>query len=187
MRQVPIIIGPQGCGKSSLLRLLFPTESQDDWHRDVSIHETTQERLENSAGSVLCELGEMRGMSKAEWGAFKQSITAGKHTTRLAYRRNAETYLQRYVMVGTANTLELPDDPSGHTRLVVCRFLRSYFTTYQDLEAHCIRLREPLWCATRDAYNAGARAAAIMADPTIAQLAASTADLHMVLHTHIGQ
>ena len=74
--------------------------------------------------------------------------------TRLSYRRDPETALRRFILVGTSNDQEcLPNDPSGNTRFVPIQCgAGSHVEPY--LDAH----REQLWAEGLARYRYGERA-----------------------------
>ena len=82
--------------------------------------DATQKRLESTLGRVICEMSELSGFKRAELESLKAFISRRDDgATRLAYRRDPETTLRRYILVGTSNDAEcLPNDPSGNTRFV---------------------------------------------------------------------
>ena len=142
LREIPILIGPQGIGKSRLLRSLLPPD-QPDWFSDsLCVSEPSQKRLEAILGRVVCELSELTGFRRAELESLKAFISrCDDGATRLAYRRDPETALRRFILVGTSNDTEcLPNDPSGNSRYVPIQCGEgSHVEPY--LDAH----REQLW------------------------------------------
>ena len=121
LREMPVLIGPQGVGKSALLRELFPQAQQARWFSDsYSLHEQDPGRqIEATAGAALVEIPELAGLRKAEIERVKADISRREDRWRLAYRRDAEAFPRRFAFVGTSNERSvLPDDPSGNTRFV---------------------------------------------------------------------
>ena len=120
LRQIPILIGAQGIGKSRLLRSLLP-EDQPDWFSDsLCVSDPSKTRLEAILKRVIVELSELTGFRRAELESLKAFISrTDDGATRLAYRRDPETALRRCILVGSTNDTEcLPNDPSGNTRFV---------------------------------------------------------------------
>ena len=127
LREIPILIGKQGIGKSAFCRSIFSKEGiQSGWHSEgpnLTADQKTQ--AEALQGGVLIELSELRGIGKVEIEAIKSFISKQDDgNVRLAYRRNPEPMPRRCVFVGTTNENEcLPNDPSGNTRFVpvICK------------------------------------------------------------------
>ena len=124
LRQVPVLIGPQEGGKSSLVEWLACNNK--DWFTDgVALDQERKKNDESTAGKVFVEIAEMTGWSKADIERMKVWLTTHQDgVSRAAYGEFVEPYLRRWVAVGTANdtgTGVLPNDPSGNTRFVAFR------------------------------------------------------------------
>ena len=124
LRQVPVLIGPQEGGKSSLVEWLACNNK--DWFTDgVALDQERKKNDEATAGKVFVEIAEMTGWSKADIERMKVWLTSHQDgVQRAAYGKFVESYLRRWVAVGTANdtgTGVLPNDPSGNTRFVAFR------------------------------------------------------------------
>ena len=155
LREIPILIGAQGIGKSRLLRSLLP-EDQPGWFSDsVCVSDPSQKRIESMLGRVVVELSELTGFKRAELESLKAFISrTDDGSTRLAYRRDPELALRRMILVGTSNDVEcLPNDPSGNTRFVPIQCgAGSHVEPY--LDEH----RDQLWAEALELYNKGERA-----------------------------
>ena len=118
LRFLPVIVGPQECGKSVTLRKLVPIER---YHGDsISWRAGDQKLVENTLGKVLAVLPEMEGRTESSVERIKEMITRTVDTVRLSYRRNAADYERRFVLLACCNMNQrLPNDVSGNTRFVV--------------------------------------------------------------------
>ena len=155
LREIPIIIGPQRAGKSQLLSNLLPPEHPDWFSDSVSVSDPSQKRIESMLGRVIVELSELTGFRRAELESLKAFISRRDDgATRLAYRRDPETALRRFILVGTSNDQEcLPNDPSGNTRFVPIQCgAGSHVEPY--LDEH----RVQLWAEGLALYRNGERA-----------------------------
>ena len=155
LREIPILIGSQGIGKSRLLRSLLP-EDQPDWFSDsLCVSDPSKTRLEAILKRVIVELSELTGFRRAELESLKAFISrTDDGATRLAYRRDPETALRRCILVGSTNDTEcLPNDPSGNTRFVPIQCgAGSHVEPYLDAR------RVQLWAEGLALYNKGERA-----------------------------
>ena len=155
LREIPILIGPQGIGKSRLLRCLLPPD-QPDWFSDsLCVSEPSQKRVESMLGRVIVELSELTGFRRAELESLKAFISRQDDgATRLSYRRDPETALRRCILVGTSNDQEcLPNDPSGNTRYVPIQCGEG-----SHVEPYLAERRDQLWAEGLALYNKGERA-----------------------------
>lgn len=119
--ETPVLVGPQGIGKSTALSHLFPETWRPWWFGDgLHLAATRQERVEQLQGRVLVEVSEMAGSSRADLESLKAFLSSTNDgNVRLAYRRNPEVSLRRCVFVGTTNDVEsLPNDSTGNRRFV---------------------------------------------------------------------
>ncbi|WP_428096958.1 VapE domain-containing protein [Candidatus Rariloculus sp.] len=119
--EMPVLVGPGGCGKSTALEFLLPTAYRSDWFADgLHLASPPKERAEALQGRVIVEAAEMAGTNRADLQSLKAFLTrTNDGTHRRAYTHNPEIQLRRCVIVGTANPGEnLPNDPTGLRRFV---------------------------------------------------------------------
>jgi predicted P-loop ATPase len=108
---MPILAGPQGIGKSTLLRLLGA-----DWFNDSLTVFTGKEASEMLQGSWIVEVGELVGISRAEENQVKQFLSRVEDIFREAYGRRTGRYPRRCVFFGTSNEYEFLRDRTGGRR-----------------------------------------------------------------------
>lgn len=108
---MPIIGGPQGIGKSTLLRIMGRA-----WYSDSLTTFEGKEAAEMLRGTWLNELGELSGMNKSEMGAVKQFLSKVEDLYRAPYGRRTETHPRRCVFFGTTNDAEYLRDRTGNRR-----------------------------------------------------------------------
>ena len=143
---IPVLVGPQGLGKSSILReLVSPAR---EWFSDgTQLDGTPKERMETTGPAVISEFSEMAGMDRADASAFKSWLVRRDDTLRPAYARHAVQTPRRWVGVGTANPDPdgvLPGDPTGSRRYVV--MVSGYDGAVDALAAAASRAR--VWVRT---------------------------------------
>ena len=118
---MPILVGPQGCGKSTFCRELVP--HGDGWFVDgLDLSASPKELTESTMGAVIVEFSELVGIRRADVERLKTYLSQRQVTIRLSYRRNSGTYPRQWVPLGTANDDGggvLPEDRSGHRRFVI--------------------------------------------------------------------
>ena len=117
--EVPVLLGPQGIGKDTYYRSLFPPDLSADWVSDrLQFGVDPGRQVEAMLGPVIVVASEMPGLSRSEVEHVKVFIQRQRDDFRLAYRRNAQPLPRRVAIAGTANELNLPNDPSGERRFV---------------------------------------------------------------------
>ena len=121
--EVPVLIGPQDCGKSALAANIVPPEHMDEWFTDnLDLSADPKVHIEAMLGRVVVELSEMSGINRKEQSALKAFITRQNDGgIRLAYHRHPIDMPRRCVFIGTANDDCLPNDPSGNRRFVALK------------------------------------------------------------------
>lgn len=108
------IVGPQGCGKSTLLKKIG-----SDWYNDSLTLNDMKDKTgaEKIQGTVVCEIGELAGMRKADNDIVKGFITRTEDKYRPAYGHNTEIHPRTCVFFGTTNNIEgFLRDTTGNRR-----------------------------------------------------------------------
>ena len=118
--EIPVLIGPQGIGKSLFLRLVLPQHDPQLFSDGLVLSSSDKQRAEALQGRAIVEASEMRGSTRGELDSIKSFLTRQDDgIVRLSYRRNPEPSPRRCVIIGTTNKEEcLPNDPSGNRRFV---------------------------------------------------------------------
>ncbi len=108
---MPIIVGPQGIGKSTFLRMLGRR-----WYSDSLQVFEGKEASEMIQGTWINEIGELNGFSRTENSAIKQFLSKTEDIYREPYGRRTGTYPRRCVFFGTTNDSEFLRDQTGNRR-----------------------------------------------------------------------
>ena len=173
LRTFPVLIGPQGVGKSALLKSVFPPDRQAEWFSDsYLLHESDAgRRIEATLGAVIVEISEMAGLGKADAERVKGDMTRTTDRHRLAYRRDPARIARRFAYVGTSNdSAVLPNDATGNSRYLAVHCPQSF----QAIEPVMGELREQLWAEALSLYQKGQRAG-LPRDLALAQAAVNEA------------
>jgi len=154
--KMPVLIGPQGCGKSTVLRCLLPPECPEWFSDGLRLAADDKVRAEALQGRVIVEAAEMAGSVRAERESLKALLSrTDDGAVRLAYRRNPETMLRRCIIVGTSNDPHcLPLDPSGNRRFVVLT-VRAGPDGAAGVRNYLAANRDQLWAEAVHRYHAG--------------------------------
>ena len=153
--EIPVLIGPQGIGKSALLREAVPPDIPDLHGDGLRWDAPIKEQVEAVLGRLIVEVGEMAGRRRADIEQVKGFITRQDDGhVRLAYARSPESLPRRFILVATTNNeSDLPNDPTGNRR-----FVPIVLRDGVNVEAWMAEAREQLWAEALHLYGQGRRA-----------------------------
>ncbi len=159
-----VLEGPQGAGKSSLVRLL----ASDAWFTDsLSVGADAKVIIEQTAGAWLVEIAELSGIRRCEVEAIKAMMSRQSDRARLAYARGfGKDVPRQFVFFGTVNDSEYLRDATGNRRFWPVRVGRI------DLAA-LKRDRDQLWA---EAAHYGAEGESLELPPGLHEVAAKEQD-----------
>ncbi|HEY8464706.1 MAG TPA: virulence-associated E family protein, partial [Bacillota bacterium] len=107
----PILIGPQGVGKSTLIRLLGR-----NWFSDSLTNFEGKEAAEMLQGVWINELGELSSLNRSETNIAKQFLSRTEDIYREPFGKRTARYPRRCVFWGTTNESEFLKDTTGGRR-----------------------------------------------------------------------
>ena len=155
--EIPVLIGPQGIGKSALLRAILPPEVPDLFGDGLNWDAPTQVKIEATLRRALVEVSEMAGRRRAEIEAIKTYIVQQDDGgVRLPYDRRPATLKRRFALCATTNNeTDLPNDPTGNRRFVA---IPMTINRGVHVEHAVAEVREDLWSEGLARYHEGERA-----------------------------
>ncbi len=112
---VPILIGPQGQGKSSGVAAMVPSL---EFFTEVSFTQKEDDLARLMRGRLLAEIGELRGLNSKDLESIKAFVTRQQESWVPKYREFASSYLRRIVFIGTTNADEFLADETGNRRFL---------------------------------------------------------------------
>ena len=158
LREIPVLIGGQGAGKSELIRSLCV---DPEWFGDaLDFAERSQQRVEACLGKLVVEASEMAGAGRTEVESIKAFISRRDDYLRLAYAHYPEHRPRRFAIMGTANDTGngvLPNDPSGNSRFVAIT-IPSHRSLVGKISTHVVRHRDQWFSEACSRYLEGERA-----------------------------
>ena len=102
--EMPIIQGPPGIGKTTIIRLAVPQHIPGLYGSGLDLAETPKGKVEALQGKVIVECSDMMGATAGDANKIKDFISrTDDGSVRLAYRRDPEPCPRRCVLVGTAD------------------------------------------------------------------------------------
>lgn len=148
--EMVVLIGPQGVGKSTILRKL----AHDAWFND-SLHEFSGQKVaENIKGSWIVEMGELHALRKAEVGQIRQILASQVDKFRLPYHPDVTANPRRCIFFGTGNDPEVVKDPEGERRfwIIETSVNEPSKSVWEDLTSDEI---DQIWAEAVVYYRAG--------------------------------
>ena len=103
---MPVLVGPQGLGKSSAIRALVPN---GDWFSDTPIDLRSKDAYLSLDGKWIIEIAEMQSMISQSHASQKAFLTSQSDTYRRPYAKTAISHKRRSIFIGTSNDLQLTD------------------------------------------------------------------------------
>ncbi|ANT53521.1 virulence-associated E family protein [Mesorhizobium amorphae CCNWGS0123] len=111
---VLVLEGPQGRGKSSVLKIMAGGE--DFFSDEIVIGVSYKEQQELLQGKWIVELPELAGLARAEIRGVKQFVSKQYDRARGAFQRSVEEMPRRCIFVGTTNDSQYLRDVTGNRR-----------------------------------------------------------------------
>lgn len=144
----PVLEGPGGLGKSTMVEVLASTPWYSDTQFEIGKGKESSEQV---GGVWAIELGEMSAMGKAEVTAVKAFITSKVDRYRPAYARTMEEFPRQCVLVGTTNENTYLRDRTGNRRFWPIPVKQAIKTTW------LARWRDQLFAEAYQLYQDGAQ------------------------------
>ena len=145
---MPILVGPQGIGKSTLIRTLLPDPEYFSDHLPTLADKDAKAQIH---GLVFLELGELDAFSRSDTTAIKNFVTVQVDRFRPPYGRAPENFPRTCIFIGTTNADDFLKDVTGARR-----FWPIEIEGHIDLES-VARDRDQLWAEAVVRYNTGER------------------------------
>lgn len=145
---MPVLVGPQGVGKSYLSKLLAK-----DWFSDSLTTVQGKEAYEQLRGAWIVEMAELSALRKAEIEAIKQFISKQEDAYRVAYGKQISVFPRQCIFIGTTNDVTFLKDKTGNRRFwpIVVGGKRTKNLWSDDIESEI----NQIWAEAAAAWNAG--------------------------------
>ena len=175
---MPILIGRQGAGKSTLIRTMGKK-----WYADGLSTFEGKEAAENIQGKWIIEAGEMAGYTRAEENASKQFLSRQVDVFRQAYGRRTQEYPRRCVFFGSSNQYEFLKDITGNRRFwpIDIEAQKPTKNVYVNLPGEV----DQIWAETVVRYKNG-ESLIIEDNEAVLKLAESAREAHMESNSKQG-
>lgn len=141
------LIGPQGIGKSLILKMLGQR-----WFSDSITTVLGKEAYEQLQGAWIIEMAELTATRKAEVESIKQFISKQEDIYRVAYGRRASRFPRQCVFFGTTNDQEFLRDKTGNRRFWPVEVGKIKKSLWKDLTKEEI---DQIWAEAKTAWEKG--------------------------------
>lgn len=149
---VPVLIGKQGTGKSSICQFL---SLRNDWFGEVKEVENPQKSAEQLQGKWVCEIAEMAAFTRAkEIESIKAYITRQDDYYRKPYEREPVQMRRRCIFIGTTNLSNPFSDKSGNRRFYPVVVNSDGYELW-DKQDECRDYVYQCWLEARKKFEAG--------------------------------
>ena len=132
------LIGPEGCGKSTLVKTMA-----GEWFSDSITNIDGKEAMEQLKGKWLIEMGELTNYKRSTSDAYKAFISKQDDSYRKAYGRESGVYLRQCVFFATTNEANFLKGDTGNRRfwVVECMTVAPTKNVWEDLPDE----RDQIW------------------------------------------
>ena len=148
---VPVLIGPQGCGKSSIVNWLA---LNDDFACITKLMDGSQKSIEAIIGSWIVEIPELSAFKKADIESLKAFITTRYDKYRLPFDRNPSVLPRRCIFIGTGNNARFLTDKTGNRRFYPVEVHSNGYDLFRSQEEIRIYICQA-WAEARERYKKG--------------------------------
>ena len=114
---VPLLIGRQGCGKSSFCRILLPHELRDYYNDRISFKNETDLNL-GLTSFALINIDEFDKVTQRQQVLLKYLLSTADVKFRPPYGKAMKQYRRYASFIGTTNEAKPLNDPTGSRRFV---------------------------------------------------------------------
>lgn len=115
---VPVLVGDQGCGKSSGVAALAPDPA---FFTEVSFAERDDDLARKIRGVLVAEIAELKGLNSRDHETIKAWVTRCYEKWTQKYKEFSSTYPRRFIAIGTTNEDEFLADLTGNRRWLPVR------------------------------------------------------------------
>lgn len=148
---VPVLIGSQGEGKSTIVRWLA---LEDGFYSEISTIEG-KEGMEALSGKWICELSELMAVSRTkEVEAVKSFLSRQTDHFRRAFERRTTDFPRQNIFIGTTNKEQFLKDKSGNRRWLPVKVNSNGYDIFNRQNEIKEYIRQ-CWAEAKELYDNG--------------------------------
>ena len=148
---VPVLVGPQGSGKSTIVRWLA---MEDDYFAELTVLEG-RESVEQLTGAWICEITELLALSRVkEQEAVKSFLSRQRDRYRKPYDREITEQPRQCIFIGTTNRRQFLKDRTGNRRFCPVEVHMAGSALFEN-EKLCRAEIAQCWAEAKARYDAG--------------------------------
>jgi putative DNA primase/helicase len=117
---IPILEGPQGALKSTMIRAL----ASDAWFADTPIPLDNKDAYQQLRGVWIYEIGELASFKGKDASRIKSFASSGVDTYRPSFERRSRPVPRQCIFIGTTNDEQYLVDATGGRRFLPVRIVR---------------------------------------------------------------
>ncbi len=130
---VPLLIGQQGCGKSTFGQFILPPELRSAGYRELVDFSSKQEVERMLTSSLLINLDEFNQISeKLQQGFLKNLLQKSSVKMRRPYSSAISELPRRASFIATTNMNDVLSDPTGSRRFIVAEIREGQMIDLRD-------------------------------------------------------
>lgn len=145
-----VLVGAQGCGKSSIIKKLGK-----DWFSDTLNSISDKNAYAQIKGQWIVEIAELSALKRADVESIKHFLSKSEDTYRGAYCKRVEKHKRQCVLFGTTNTHDFLKDSTGNRRFLPIDVDPSKSKTAKIFETFNDSQVDQIWAEAVDLYKKG--------------------------------
>lgn len=139
---VPVLVGDQGIRKSTGVKAMAPAQ---DFFTEISLGDKEDDLSRKMRGTLVAEIGELRGLHSREVEHIKQFVTRTHEVWTPKFKEFKTCFPRRLVFIGTTNQAEFLADETGNRRWLP---VEVHGVKVDLIKADCAQL----WAEARDRF-----------------------------------